>query len=219
MQLDAPALNCRTSSYCGYDLFIASNVLQGKVEHIVSSDHVLTTRVVSPTWHGPSLSNAVLRKYSLVLSPDLGDRVTSLIQVWLRGIEEQRSGWTVPALASQDLSKTVPDCYTVATAHDSQIEFHRLRKTWYAERGVSSSLSEITSCRSYQRIIEMGQEVLPLILAQIEREGDDPDHWFKALAAITKKNPVTEEMFGDTVKMADAWLSWARNNYASGVEA
>ena len=53
---------------------------------------------------------------------------------------------------------------------------------------------------------------MPLILAQIRRENEDPDHWFVALAAITEEDPITEDMFGDTVKIAKAWLIWAEEN-------
>ena len=42
-----------------------------------------------------------------------------------------------------------------------------------------------------------------------ELEGDDPDHWFPALEAITGANPVPESDFGNLAKMADAWLGWA----------
>ena len=58
-------------------------------------------------------------------------------------------------------------------------------------------------------IIAMGETALPLIISQLKREGDDPDHWFVALEAITGKDPIPEEAYGDTPIMAEAWLSWA----------
>lgn len=93
-----------------------------------------------------------------------------------------------------------------------QRKFEHLRDNWYMERGVSSSLSRITSCPSYLRIMGMGEKALPMILAQLRREGDDPDHWFTALEAITGEDPVTQDMYGSTVKMAMAWLEWANAN-------
>ena len=42
----------------------------------------------------------------------------------------------------------------------------------------------MTLLRPYQRIIGMGLPVVPLILEELERE---PDQWFWALEAITKK--------------------------------
>ena len=73
------------------------------------------------------------------------------------------------------------------------ILFSQLVEKWYMERGATSSLSEITSCPSYLKIIRMGQRALPLLLDQIRREGDDPDHWFAALEAITGEDPVPED--------------------------
>lgn len=88
-------------------------------------------------------------------------------------------------------------------------KFTRLAEQWHKERGVTSSLSEMFACPSYQQIIGMGEKALPLIFARLRREGDDPDHWFAALGAITGQNPVPEDAYGDTLKMAGAWLSWA----------
>ena len=87
--------------------------------------------------------------------------------------------------------------------------FMLLRKQWHTERKFMSSLSDIVSCQSYIGIIDMGAKALPLILTQMKNEGDDPDHWFVALEKITRQNPVPEDDYGDTVKMAQAWLLWA----------
>ena len=72
----------------------------------------------------------------------------------------------------------------------------RLVAKWHTERGITSAVDDMTSCPSYQRIIGMGPEVLPAIFAQLRQEGDDPDHWFLALEAITGANPVPESDFG-----------------------
>ena len=87
--------------------------------------------------------------------------------------------------------------------------FARLIERWHAERGITSSMSEMIACPSYLKIVGMGEKALPLILGQLEHEGDDPDHWFAALEAITGEDPVPEDAYGDTKKMAAAWLSWA----------
>ena len=92
---------------------------------------------------------------------------------------------------------------------NEELSFTRWVKQWYVERGVTSSLSDMIACPSYLNIIAMGEKALPLILAQLRREGDDPDHWCVALKAITDEDPVPEDAYGDTVKMAKAWLLWA----------
>ena len=92
---------------------------------------------------------------------------------------------------------------------NEELSFTRWVEQWHVERGITSSLSDMIACPSYLNIIAMGEKALPLILAQLRREGDDPDHWFAALEAITDEDPVPEDAYGDTVKMAKAWLLWA----------
>ena len=83
---------------------------------------------------------------------------------------------------------------------------------WYEERGITSSLHEIVNCPSYIKIIGMGKTALPLILSKLIQEGNEPDHWFVALEAITNEDIVPEDSYGDMKKMAKLWLSWADEN-------
>jgi hypothetical protein len=101
---------------------------------------------------------------------------------------------------------------TIASAED-WARFRLLIEKWHKERGITSSSTKMVSCPSYQRIIGMGDKVVPLILRQMQSEGDDPDHWFWALEMITDADPVPVEAYGDTVSMAQAWLSWAEGRY------
>lgn len=94
-----------------------------------------------------------------------------------------------------------------------EFKFSKLVQRWHAERGATSSVSDMIICPSYLGIIGMGARALPLIFSQIQREGDDPDHWFVALKAITGEDPVSEDAYGDTVRMAEEWLSWAKENH------
>src|SRR6266478_3983165 len=91
--------------------------------------------------------------------------------------------------------------------------FKDLVSLWRAERGVSSSTTDIVLSPSYQSIIGMGPKVVPLILAQMESEGDDPDQWFWALQVLTRANPVVEEDEGNFKAMAASWIDWARRRY------
>ena len=90
-----------------------------------------------------------------------------------------------------------------------ELKFCVLRDAWHTERGITSSPSEMAACPAYQKIIGMGIQALPLIFKQLRFEGDDPDHWFIALKTITCENPIPEDAYGNMVKMAEAWLSWA----------
>lgn len=93
-------------------------------------------------------------------------------------------------------------------------EFHRLVSAWHNERGATSSITKMAMCPSYQRIIGMGDKAVPLILREMEKEGDEPDQWFWALAVITGADPIPDEARGDIVEMAEAWLGWGRLQYA-----
>jgi hypothetical protein len=72
-----------------------------------------------------------------------------------------------------------------------------------------SSVTDMTTLPSYREIIGMGNQVVPWLLQELERE---PGHWFNALAAITKADPVPAQDRGNVDKMTEAWLRWAKDN-------
>ncbi len=96
-------------------------------------------------------------------------------------------------------------------ASENWLKFQNLVKQWRDERGARSSITETVMMPAYQKIIGMGETALPLILAQLRSEGDEPDQWFWALRAITEANPIKPEDQGNFQKMAQAWLQWAEN--------
>ena len=87
--------------------------------------------------------------------------------------------------------------------------FHTARKEWLQQRPRGADVAAMTAHPSYQRIIQMGEETVPLILQELQKR---PDHWFPALHTITGANPVPEEAQGNFSKMTDAWLNWGRKN-------
>ena len=91
-------------------------------------------------------------------------------------------------------------------------KFNRLRAEWGRECGITSSMAKIVMCPSYQKIIGMGPEVIPLILRELEKEADDPDWWFWALEMLSGENPVTADVVGNNLAMAKAWLDTAVRN-------
>lgn len=97
---------------------------------------------------------------------------------------------------------------------DVEALFHSLAEQWRKERGATSSITKMAMCPSYQKIIAIGPRAIPLILRQMESEGDQPDMWFWALRALTDADPVPEANRGDVVRMAHAWLGWGRQRYA-----
>ena len=86
-------------------------------------------------------------------------------------------------------------------------EFALHSTIWKDETAFTSSLSEIILHPSYQRIIGMGPEVVPLILNDLREESA---FWFWALTSITGENPITEEIEGSIEEMRKAWLDWGK---------
>jgi hypothetical protein len=86
--------------------------------------------------------------------------------------------------------------------------FQILAKKWKEERGAMASISEMSLLPAYQQIIGLGEDVIPMILAELDSERDDPDQWFWALRALTDDNPIDPEDQGNFPAMAGAWLRW-----------
>ena len=93
--------------------------------------------------------------------------------------------------------------------NDEYFTFKSLMDKWRIERGSTSSTTEMVLCPAYQSIIGMGPIAIPLILAELVSEGNNPDHWFWALQVLTRANPVPDEDEGNLRKMTRAWLGWA----------
>ncbi|WP_414513389.1 hypothetical protein [Nostoc sp. PCC 9305] len=102
-----------------------------------------------------------------------------------------------------------PYVYPVIKTAEIETTFSELAEQWRRETGMLSVASKISMHPAYQRIIGMGQPVVPLIMRELERE---PDHWFWALSAITGANPVKAEQRGRLQQMAVAWIEWGKAN-------
>ena len=84
-------------------------------------------------------------------------------------------------------------------------EFARLVKSWKTGHHRGFDVAQMIEHPDYQRIIEMGEQAVPLILEELARE---TDHWFPALRQLTGASPVPDESKGNLAKMRDAWLCW-----------
>jgi hypothetical protein len=87
-------------------------------------------------------------------------------------------------------------------------EFAGLVKKWRLETAGHSILLKKVMHPSYQQIIGMGEEALPLVLREMQRL---PSHWFWALDAITrgKVNPAKDSK--NLEDAAKAWIDWGRS--------
>jgi hypothetical protein len=88
-------------------------------------------------------------------------------------------------------------------------EFLACTEQWKTETMTRSSLTEVATHPSYQRIIGLGPEVLPLVFADLRNTGAP---WFWALRALTGKNPVPPGHRGNMKLMTQDWLDWAREH-------
>ncbi len=88
-------------------------------------------------------------------------------------------------------------------------QFDFLNNTWQAETLFSSSINEIVNNSAYRSIINLGGDVLPLIINDLKTT---ENHWFYALEAITGYNPIKAENKGIVSLMKNDWIEWAENN-------
>jgi hypothetical protein len=86
-------------------------------------------------------------------------------------------------------------------------EFESLANKWRSETAFHSSLGEIFTNDSYQKIIEKGYAVLPLILSELQKK---PGHWFYALKEIVGYD--VAEGAENFVEARKAWLTWGYKN-------
>ena len=111
--------------------------------------------------------------------------------------------------------EAVPDpSYAAQTAETQRARafsstFETLAEKWHTETRMLSSVNQIAMHLAYQQIIGMGPDVIPLILHKLR---DQPGHWFWALHAISRQNPVPPEHSGDVDRMAEDWIEWGREN-------
>jgi len=87
--------------------------------------------------------------------------------------------------------------------------FTNLVREWKRETVNISSIQQMVLHSCYQEIIAMGPKAIHLILNELKQE---PDFWFWALRALTREDPVKEEIRGNVMAMREAWLDWGREH-------
>jgi hypothetical protein len=96
------------------------------------------------------------------------------------------------------------------TADSIEQRVVRLLARWREETAYLSSSTQLTRHPAYQELIALGPAALPFLFRDLEQTVDG--HLSKALAAITGARPVPAEQRGQVRKIAETWLSWAREN-------
>ena len=99
--------------------------------------------------------------------------------------------------------RKLPDNVTVQ-------RFGELYKAWRSETKFWSSSNTICSHWAYLSIIALGSDVLPLIFETLSQSPDI--HWAAALTALTGYEPDYTGIEGDTERITQVWISWAKDH-------
>lgn len=89
--------------------------------------------------------------------------------------------------------------------------FNGLKYLWLEETKYSSNIYFTTKHPAYIKIIQLGNDILPLLLRDMLEYNT---HWFFALKEISRENPIKKEHVGNVQEMTNDWLAWGkRMNY------
>jgi hypothetical protein len=136
--------------------------------------------------------------------PKLIDFTRICRKSWEEFLRTKRNGITEEMRRELDAMKDVIS----RLVHEELVsDFNKLAQQWEQERPRGSDVLEMIMHPSYQRIIGMGHDVVPLLLKELERK---PEHWFWALHAITGADPVPPESQGNLKEMAASWIAWGK---------
>ena len=109
----------------------------------------------------------------------------------------ERGGW----LEADRISYDKP--FTSEADASLTVVFSNLVAEWKTASSGSSSIARRYAHPSYQAILALGADAVPLILRELR---EHPDYWFAALRALTKRNAVDPNAsFDEAVK---GWISW-----------
>jgi hypothetical protein len=141
---------------------------------------------------------------AIIELPELIDLTKTCRKSWEEFLRTKRNGITEEMRRELDAMKDVIS----RLVHEELVsDFNKLSGQWEQERPRGSDVLEMIMHPSYQRIIGMGHDVVPLLLKELDRK---PEHWFWALHAITGADPVPPESQGNLKQMAASWVTWGK---------
>lgn len=111
------------------------------------------------------------------------------------------------ALIDELVAKALANAKPAAAALPLQQRFQELAERWQDEAGSLSSVTKRVMHPSYQAIVGMGRDVVPILLHDLQHHRRD---WFWALSAITQENPIDPADAGKVDKMISAWVNWGK---------
>jgi hypothetical protein len=93
------------------------------------------------------------------------------------------------------------------TAREVECCFKKLADEWSKAIGNSSSLTAVARHPKYRKIIELGWNVLPFMLVDLQK---NRRFWFPALHEITGIRPFDNRDAGNSERMVQAWVQWGK---------
>ena len=102
-----------------------------------------------------------------------------------------------------------------AKAKELESSFNALADKWEEETAYYSLMGQMVQHYSYQLILNMGEEAIPLILRRIERRGGLWYHALETIAGIPTPDGITKlKTEGwhaiDVQAVNAAWLQWGK---------
>lgn len=106
-------------------------------------------------------------------------------------------------------SSIVENAAEQAKAIEPTVEnrFRRLAEEWSASVGNVSSLTAMAKHPKYREIIDLGWDVVPFLLQDLQQ---NHRFWFPALTEITTIQPYDPRDAGNSKRMIDAWIKWGK---------
>jgi hypothetical protein len=92
-------------------------------------------------------------------------------------------------------------------AVDVKERFRKLADEWEKEVGNVSSLTAMARHQKYRQIVDLGWDVVPLMLDDLRR---NRGFWFPALNEITGIQPFDLSDAGNSKRMIEAWVQWGK---------
>ncbi len=102
---------------------------------------------------------------------------------------------------SDDATTSAPTAFTV------EEQFRKHAEKWERETAFMSATPMRVMHESYQSVMAMGPEVVPLMLRDLQKTHR---HWFWALRHLTGHDPVSSKERGNVESMANAWIKWGK---------
>jgi hypothetical protein len=147
-----------------------------------------------------ALSDERLQKLQQ-LAADLNVSIEDLILMGLENLIAQQAK-IPPHTANEILAKNAGIDPSVVD------KFYILASQWQNEVAGMSSTIQMSQHPAYREIIDMGHQIVPLLLLELKA---NPLYWLTALNQITAENPVQPEQRGRIKQMASAWIEWGKN--------